>query len=762
MAHPLRQLVQWPDSPLHQRAVGDWLESVQYRHPKLLGALLGRLLDAPGVLPQAPSGRVRLALLHARFCCLEVLGRGPELLAGLLDAQAQARAQGWHLENARLLCAVGRIAYSQGDYQDAVQRWALALDVAKLCGATDAEIEARIGLGQTYDAMGDRQRAARLHGDARALADALQDDYLISKAAINQGVNLRALGELAAARRQLQHAYATARHGQVRHYVAESIWQLADLSLLQGELDKALDEAQLALHLAQAAGNGWLLGGVYRTLAGILQQQNRLPEARAAYERALQQAQRTGARRQLAECHQALARLYERTGDFGAALEHTNAAMQLQAEVLRQLHVVENLEALRQHDLSERPPLEELLLLNEQLPRLGSDKAGSLARLCAAGLGILRADALTLWEWDAQQPAPRCTARAGGADADLVARYVGIVHRRLDEHSELRVLHDLHNHPDFLELAPTLVSLGLNAAIEVPLRQQGQLAGLLLAMRQGHERTWSRDEVLFASHLGALANQLEAARRTRQSYEALQIANETLEQRVAERTAALEFSNQALSLANEALSEASLTDPLTGLRNRRYLLQHIEADVALALRHADAGQAGQDEALSFFLIDIDHFKRINDRHGHDAGDQVLQQVGQRLNAIKRSSDHLVRWGGEEFLLVARRTPGEAACQIAERICQGLRERRFELSGHKSLAVSASVGYAVFPMAPAGGPRSWTDVLELADQALYRAKQQGRDRWVGVQVPAGQALPEGPPQLDAWLAQGRLSLHPAER
>ncbi|MFT7722488.1 MAG: diguanylate cyclase [Roseateles sp.] len=737
MSRPLRQLIESPGSPQHQHAAWRWVAGVRWRHPKLLGALLGTLLDDPRA--QA-LGRTRLGLLHARFCCLEVLGRGPELLAGLLDAQAQARAQGWHPENARLLCAVGRIAYAHADYQDAVQRWALALDVARLCGATDAEIEARIGLGQVHDAMGDRQRAARLHGDARALADALQDDYLVSKAAINQGVNLRALGELDAARSQLRHAHATARRGGVRHYVAESGWQLADLGLLQGRLDEALDEAQLALRLARAAGNGWLLGGAHRTLADILQRQGRLPEAQAAYERALQQAQRTGARRQLMECHEALARLHERTGDFAAALGHTRAAMQLQAEVLRQLHVVENLEALRQHDLSERPPLERLLLLSEELQRLDTDKAGSLARLCASGRDILHADALMLWEWDEQAPSPHCAARAGDADAALAARYVAVVQCRLDDRSELRALHDLHNHPDFLDLAPTLAALGLNAAIEVPLRQQGRLAGLLLALRRGQEGGWSRDEVLFAAHLAALANQLESARRTRQSCEALQVANETLEQRVAERTAALELSNRALSLANEALNEASLTDPLTGLRNRRYLLQHIEADVALARRHA---AAGQNEGLAFFLIDIDHFKRINDEHGHDAGDQVLQQVAQRLGEVKRAADHLVRWGGEEFLLVARRPPAAAAAQIAERLCQVLRERPFPLHGGRALAVSGSVGWAVFP---AHAARDWTEVLALADRALYRAKQQGRDRWAG----AGEG---GPPLPQVMARRG---------
>ena len=141
-----------------------------------------------------------------------------------------------------------------------------------------------------------------------------------------------------------------------------------------------------------------------------------------------------------------------------------------------------------------------------------------------------------------------------------------------------------------------------------------------------------------------------------------------LEARVQERTEALEAATAALTAKSIELEEASLTDPLTGLRNRRFLDRQMPADVALSVRHYEASPADREseQDLLFFLIDIDHFKRINDAHGHMAGDAVLMQMRGRLEQVFRATDYLVRWGGEEFLIVARGTPRSRAAELAER------------------------------------------------------------------------------------------------
>ncbi len=191
-------------------------------------------------------------------------------------------------------------------------------------------------------------------------------------------------------------------------------------------------------------------------------------------------------------------------------------------------------------------------------------------------------------------------------------------------------------------------------------------------------------------------------------------------------------------LLHRALEEASLTDPLTGLRNRRFLHQHIEGDSALTLRRYDdwlaaaTGNPPEDADLLFFLVDIDQFKAVNDELGHHAGDNVLAQIQERLQQVFRESDYLVRWGGEEFLAVTRGTPRSDAGEIAERARNAFANRTFALDNGQTLAKSASIGFAAFPFIPsAPHALNWSQVVELADHALYIAKRGGRNAWSGL-------------------------------
>ena len=152
-----------------------------------------------------------------------------------------------------------------------------------------------------------------------------------------------------------------------------------------------------------------------------------------------------------------------------------------------------------------------------------------------------------------------------------------------------------------------------------------------------------------------------------------------------------------LSEANSKLQELSLSDPLTGLRNRRFLSQHLEADVAVALRRyedwaADAtADLPHDADLLFFVVDLDHLKMTNDQYGHHAGDAVLVQMRERLQEVFRESDFIVRWGGDEFLAVARSSTRSDAAKIAERICYSVASRAFTIANGQTLSGSVSRG-----------------------------------------------------------------------
>ncbi|HEX9081438.1 MAG TPA: GGDEF domain-containing protein [Holophagaceae bacterium] len=201
----------------------------------------------------------------------------------------------------------------------------------------------------------------------------------------------------------------------------------------------------------------------------------------------------------------------------------------------------------------------------------------------------------------------------------------------------------------------------------------------------------------------------------------------------------------ALSLT---LSDLVVRDALTRLHNRRFLQEFMPLEAARLARDAtDLEQGRQPErntALGVYILDLDFFKQVNDTHGHAAGDAVLKQTAQVLSAALRRSDHVVRWGGEEFVAVAWVKQRDHVRVVAEKLRRAIEKTDFLLPDGKTLRKTVSVGFSILPLLP-GQPRllTWEQALALADAALYRAKAEGRNRWVGVGSagPAWTDLPD---------------------
>ncbi len=179
--------------------------------------------------------------------------------------------------------------------------------------------------------------------------------------------------------------------------------------------------------------------------------------------------------------------------------------------------------------------------------------------------------------------------------------------------------------------------------------------------------------------------------------------------------------NRRLQVANDQLDAQASRDALTGAFNRRHAEQRLAAEPAAA--------------MGLVLLDVDHFKQVNDRHGHATGDAVLQAVARRLQDGLRGSDALVRWGGEEFLLMLPGCEADALEGPVARALARLGGGPVTLPDGTTLTVTASAGASVWP-AHAG--QRWQDAVGLADQALYLAKQAGRNRAVCVMALADGA------------------------
>jgi len=199
-----------------------------------------------------------------------------------------------------------------------------------------------------------------------------------------------------------------------------------------------------------------------------------------------------------------------------------------------------------------------------------------------------------------------------------------------------------------------------------------------------------------------------------------------------------------LKRTNTVLEEASLTDPLTGLRNRRYVSATIESDVLQAQRSYADGHDPRTRDLVFYLIDADNFKDVNDLYGHDIGDRVLVEMARRISSSIRHSDVLVRWGGEEFLIVSRYTDRREAELLAERVLSAIADTPFVLrSPEETITRTCSMGWAAFPWFP-HDPLAvgYEEVLNLADRGLNQAKRAGKNRAVGMLPAASQTMATG--------------------
>ncbi|MBT8089658.1 MAG: diguanylate cyclase [Gammaproteobacteria bacterium] len=206
-----------------------------------------------------------------------------------------------------------------------------------------------------------------------------------------------------------------------------------------------------------------------------------------------------------------------------------------------------------------------------------------------------------------------------------------------------------------------------------------------------------------------------------------------LETEVRDRTSELAESNSELHDANDRLREASLTDALTGLRNRRYLFEEVLKDVELVRRKLDPRYIESDDTndLVFIMVDLDKFKPINDNCGHLAGDMVLLQVRDVLQSVCRASDIVIRWGGDEFLIVGRESTHTEASVLVERVRAKIAQTVFSVGNGQVARTTCSIGFASYPFIHDSTELlDWEQVLGVADAAMYRAKIE-RNAWVGI-------------------------------
>ncbi len=241
---------------------------------------------------------------------------------------------------------------------------------------------------------------------------------------------------------------------------------------------------------------------------------------------------------------------------------------------------------------------------------------------------------------------------------------------RLSEYS-------VHQHQQLFPTCESLRSVAL-----LPLIRQNKLIGSLNLGSRNPERFQANIGTQFLQHLAAVVSAcIENARLT------------------------------------EHIKQVGLRDPLTGVNNRRFFDQRVDEEVNRSIRYK--------QPLSCLFIDLDHFKKINDTHGHQAGDAVLKQTAEILKDSCRSSDVVARYGGEEFVILLANTSSEAAFDFAERLRERIASTAFVIDNNQRLSVTLSAGLATLDEQSSFSKSA--QLIQVADQAVYAAKVSGRNR-----------------------------------
>ena len=543
---------------------------------------------------------------------------------------------------------------------------------------------------------------------------------------------LRAHGDLREARQLLQAVEAA----QLSAAPPVLRWryydQLAGICGDSGELDAALNQGHAALRLAEQIGHPWRVALTLTDLAFTSDRADTPARARQLIHQALVEAQKDPDPMTLNRVYTMRGILYANDSDSSITLQAYSDALEQAtlagADSVRAL----GLANFADYHLRQGHPARALELAEQALPLARATRNISAESVARSNIGLAKIamgrvaegrddvrDGIML---DEQQGA-LSYASAGWEELagylEKAGDLAGAVnayreHRRVSERvlrdETRKLLLEAQERQDAEQRARDIELLNRDNALKAEQVHQRDLALMLWAALGGC--------VLVS--LGLLWQAFRRVRRT----------------------------NEALAHSNASLKRQSETDPLTGLANRRHFQAAIKGLTS-----------SEGLAASVFLIDIDHFKRINDSFGHAAGDAVLIDIADRLRQAVRDDDLIVRWGGEEFLIVARGREGLFAPQLAQRLLDLIGGQPVRQDG-RDIPVTASIGFVSLPVPPHGLCLTWERAIDLVDTVMYLAKAHGRNKAYGVErIDAADPLAaaELMARLEAAWSEGRVGL-----
>jgi diguanylate cyclase (GGDEF)-like protein len=651
--------------------------ALQHRRSRALPALL--LLVAGGALAAdaaGPATPVRDRYAEIAETIRVTPQRAVPLLAGL-----EAATHGTPAEHARFLTLSCDLSHRLGKHEEAVRLCEQALQLGRQ--AHDNDIVGRALLSKAYAVFGlnESGQAHQLVWEAERIAAGSADVNLRIVALISSGESFAEEGNFPVALNKLQSAVTLARQSGAQLAIAISLNALAYLYGEMREFDKGFEAVGEAERLAEQINSPGRLA-IFETTEYILAVNNGdVARGTKALLSALALERRIDADAMVANTLVNLADAYLKEQEWRRALTYAQQALD-QAEKLHD----DALAATARVNVGQSYLGMGRLAEGKKNIELGMDwyqRSGN--KPDQQGVLVEYGDALE---------------RAGDLAGALAA-----YHR---ERALSNELFETRRQKAMMELQEKYEADKRQRQIEM-LRQENQVKSTELDNRRLQQRIWWLLALVFA-----LASVIVGI----------------LYRKVRHANAQLEEKNQELKLQ-------SARDPLTALYNRRHFQEFMRAHQEIERRGADSqGNRSGDEMVSaMFLLDVDHFKHINDTYGHGAGDAVLREIAEALRDILRETDMIVRWGGEEFLAFLPAVPRNSLDEVARRLLVGIPQRAIDYQGTR-LSVNVSIGFAPFPLAPGASDMSWERAINIVDMALYLAKGHGRNRAYGVRGLAG--------------------------
>lgn len=527
-------------------------------------------------------------------------------------------------------------------------------------------------LMQGYSAFAqDRQgEAHRLVWEAEKLANTTDDDDLRVRAAISSGESFAEEGNLPGALEKLQAAASIARKSGEPVHIVMALNSLARLYAKMREPEKGFDLIDEALLAAEKSNSPGRLATIKNAEYGLAIDTGQRERALRALQEGLALERSIGANKRVVTSLVNLSDFYLKTGDYRQALSYAEQA-------------VKAAPALNNRALSATAHL------NLGQAYLGTGRVVDGKRHIEIGIAG--------YEELEDKPELQVALVEYGSALERVGDLPGALQAYHRERKISNELFERRRQQAMLDLQQKYESDKKQRQIEL-LRSENMIKSAEIDNRRLQQRVWWLVVIVFAL----------AATVVGLLYRKVRHANAQLHEK------------------NRELKQQSVRDPLTGLYNRRHFLEYMRALPPSGPQQATGGE----QVGALFLLDVDHFKNINDTYGHAAGDAVLTTISARLCEILRETDMIVRWGGEEFLAYLPAAPRGNLDEVAQRILAGVGATVVEHGGTE-LSVNVSIGYAPFPLAVGQQNLAWERVVNLVDMALYLAKSHGRNRAYGL-------------------------------